>query len=95
MQVDDKWDMKLGKLEKCGLLAAVVPLVLSVVVGLAVSWRAVNNQGLALVKQQMRIALLQAENTRQSISALRAEKAFDDPALREELKTNRSLKYAP
>ena len=70
--------MKLGNKVMVAALGAVC---LSVVVGLLVQRKVIEQQGVELTRRTMRSAVLEAESVRQSISALGQRGAFDRPAL--------------
>jgi methyl-accepting chemotaxis protein len=81
--------MNIGNKIIIGALGAVLG---SVVVGLVVQRAVIRNQGITLTEGTMRVAILQAENTRESISALNRAGAFDQKALLEEFKQNGDLR---
>jgi methyl-accepting chemotaxis protein len=81
--------MKIGNKILIGTLGAVCA---SVVVGLVVQRAVIRNQGIALTRGTMRVAILQAENTRETISALNRRGAFDQKALIEAYKKTGDLR---
>jgi methyl-accepting chemotaxis protein len=73
------------------VLASLVAVGLSVVTGLFVQRHIIRQQGIELTRNTMRAVLIEAENVRQSISALNDRKAFDTPKLLEEYKKEGNL----
>jgi methyl-accepting chemotaxis protein len=74
------------------ITAALGALVASVIVGLVVQRHIIRNQGIELIHDTMRGVLIEAENVRQSVSALNQKNAFDRPALVQEFKKAGSLR---
>ena len=72
-----------------GTLAAVV---VSVGVGLVVQRSVIQAQGIALTRDTMRVAILQAEKMREAVSELNQHNAFDQKALLDELKKSGDLR---
>jgi methyl-accepting chemotaxis protein len=63
-----------------------VALGAAAVASLLVERSVIRDQGLELVRHDMRSIVLSAENTRESMAALNVEKAFDEPSLLAELR---------
>jgi hypothetical protein len=61
---------------------AVGSIFVTAVAGLLIQRSVVRNEGIGLIENTMRATLLSAENTRQSISAMRTAGAFDDAKLK-------------
>jgi hypothetical protein len=59
------------------ILAALGVVAITVTVGLVIQRRVIRTQGIELMRDTMRVAVLQAESTRESISALNRRNAFD------------------
>lgn len=74
------------------ILAALGAVFVSVAVGLLVQRQVIRNQGINMTRDTMRVAILQAENTRESISALNRAGAFDRNSLIAEYKKNGDLR---
>jgi methyl-accepting chemotaxis protein len=81
--------MKLGTKIITAALAAVG---LSVVAGLLVQRGIIHRQGVDLTRDTMRAAVVEAENVRESISALNKRNAFDQTALLAEYKKSGDLR---
>ena len=81
--------MKLGAKIICVTLAAVG---LSVLAGLIVQRSVIRQQGIAMIRDTMRAAILEAETTRESISALNRQGAFDQKKLLEDFKKSGDLR---
>jgi methyl-accepting chemotaxis protein len=64
---------------------------LSVLAGLLVQRSVIRNQGIDLIRDTMRAAILEAESTRESISALNRRGAFDQAKLLLEYKQSGDL----
>jgi methyl-accepting chemotaxis protein len=63
------------------IVAALAAVVLCVVVGLFVQRKVIRDQGIALTRDTMRVAIMEAESTRESIAGLNRRNAFDRAAL--------------
>ncbi len=63
------------------IVAGLGTIAVSVVVGLLVQRHVIRSQGIELTHDTMRDVILEAENVRQSVSALNERSAFDRPAL--------------
>ncbi|HLP78400.1 MAG TPA: methyl-accepting chemotaxis protein [Candidatus Paceibacterota bacterium] len=74
------------------IIAALGAVILSVAVGLLVQRHVIRTQGIELTRNTMRSVVLEAENVRESISALNKENAFDKPALINEYKKSGDLR---
>jgi len=74
------------------ILAALGAVGVSVAVGLIVQRKVIRDQGIAMTRETMRVAILQAENTRESISTLNRRGAFDRTSLIAEYKKNGDLR---
>jgi methyl-accepting chemotaxis protein len=74
------------------ILAALGVVAITVTVGLVIQRRVIRTQGIELMRDTMRVAVLQAESTRESISALNRRNAFDMNALLAEFKKNGDLR---
>jgi methyl-accepting chemotaxis protein len=77
-------DMNLGKRIKLMSVAAIVLIAIGGAVCIAVLTGIIRDSGKDLIRAQMRIAVIEAENVRESISALRRQGAFDMARLKEE-----------
>ncbi len=73
-------------------LAALGVVAITVTVGLVIQRRVIRTQGIELMRDTMRVAVLQAESTRESISALNRRNACDMNALLAEFKKNGDLR---
>ncbi len=74
------------------LIGALGSVCLCVAVGLLVQRKVIRDQGIALTRDTMRVAILQAESTRETISALNRRGAFDQKSLLEEYKKGGDLR---
>jgi methyl-accepting chemotaxis protein len=74
------------------ILAALGAVVVSVVVALIIQRKVIRHQGISMTRDTMRVAILQAENTRESISALNRAGAFDRDTLIAEFKKSGDLR---
>ena len=74
------------------ILAALGAVIVSVVVALIIQRKVIRDQGISMTRDTMRVAILQAENTRESISALNRAGAFDRDALLAEFKKSGDLR---
>jgi methyl-accepting chemotaxis protein len=81
--------MNIGNKILIGTLGAVCA---SVAVGLVVQRAVIRNQGIALTRDTMRVAILQAESIRESFSTLNQHGAFDQKSLMDELKKSGDLR---
>jgi len=74
------------------IVAALGAVVASVVVGLVVQRHIIREQGIELTRNTMRAAVIEAENVRESVSALNQQHAFDRQALLAEYKKSGDLR---
>lgn len=74
------------------IVASVGAVCLASATGLLIQRNVIRQQGIALTRNTMRSALLQAENVRESISALNQQKVFNEAKLLEEAKQARDLR---
>ena len=74
------------------IMAALGAVAISVTVGLVIQRNVIRAEGIELLRGTMRVAVLQAENTRESISTLNRRNAFDMPALLAEYKKSGDLR---
>jgi methyl-accepting chemotaxis protein len=81
--------MKIGTKIIVGTLAAVA---VCVAVGLVVQRKVIREQGISMTRDTMRVAILEAESTRESIATLSRRGAFDQKALLEEYKKTGDLR---
>ncbi len=81
--------MKIGTKILVGTLASVA---VCVAVGLVIQGKVIRSQGIALTRDTMRVAILEAESTRESIATLSRRGAFDQKALLEEYKKSGDLR---
>lgn len=72
-------------------LGALSVVTISVALGLVVQRKVIRSQGIDLMRDTMRVAVLQAESTRESISTLNRRNAFDLPSLLAEYKKTGDL----
>jgi methyl-accepting chemotaxis protein len=72
--------------------AAIGSMAISVVVGLLVQRKVIRDQGIALTRDTMRAAVLEAENVRESISSLNQRDAFNQAKLLEQFKKTGDLR---
>lgn len=81
--------MKLGSKVICSALGAVA---VAVCVGLLIQRKVVREQSIDLMRETMRVAIRQAENTRSAIAALNRQNAFNREALLAEYKKSGDLR---
>lgn len=81
--------MKLGTKIVTASISAVC---LATITGLLIQRNVIRNQGIALTRNTMRGAILQAENVRESISSLNQQKVFNQAKLLEDAKSARDLR---
>jgi methyl-accepting chemotaxis protein len=72
--------------------AALAAIAATLLVGLVVQRHVIRSQGIELTHDTMRAVLIEAENVRQSVSALNEQNAFDRPALVREMKQTGDLR---
>ena len=76
------------------ITAAIGAVVISVAAGLLVQRSIIYKQGIELTRDTMRAAVVEAENVRESVSALNKRNAFDRTALLAEYKKSGDLRNA-
>lgn len=74
------------------IVASISAVCLATVTGLVIQRNVIRQQGIALTRNTMRSALLQAENVRESISTLNQQKVFNDAKLLAEAREARDLR---
>lgn len=74
------------------VLITLTAVALAVGAGLVVQRNVIRQQGITMTRQTMRAAVLEAESTRESISALNRQGAFDRKTLLEEFKKSGDLR---
>ena len=74
------------------LATAIGSVTLTAIIALLIQRQVIFQQGVDLIENTMRAVVVEAENVRDSVSALSRKKAFDTPALLAEMKHASSLK---
>jgi methyl-accepting chemotaxis protein len=62
--------------------------------GLLIQRSVIRQEGIAMTRDSMRVALISAENTRKSVSAMRVAGSFDDAKLLANLRTNTDFRQS-